>query len=416
MPGVYMLTGKINREKFNRAIQGIIRRHETLRTSIHLINGEAVQRISLHQEFHWHDEKIDMAEDPGKRIKEFVKPYDLSMAPLLRINILNLTEERQYLFFDMHHIISDGISMEILVRNFLHLYENKSLSALTFQYKDYATWQNKWLNKEKLRNQEKYWLKKLDGFVFTQLPPDHFDSYHQVEGKFEHRKIEKSLHDKIKKFCNQQDVTRFVFMVSVFGIILAREIDQVDITIGIPVSIRENSGLNNLIGIFLNVLLIRSIIDEDDPFVNHLAKCKETVLEALYHHSYPYEMLAYKIKDFVSLNQSELFSILLNYFPVTGKEKIATDDFTIHSVEIREVAPKYDMTLYIADNDEAMDLTVVYKGNLYDRYSISGLLDSLLMVIPPILEDCEATINRLTDGDEEENDFSSGEFEEYDRQ
>ncbi|MGD2084798.1 MAG: amino acid adenylation domain-containing protein [Candidatus Aminicenantes bacterium] len=399
MPGVFIFEGKLNRKKIEKAFQRLIDRHEPLRTSFCWVDGEVVQKIDDQVEFRVSHKTISVnrtQEELRSRIKRFVKPFDLGKAPLLRVEIIELREEKHFVLFDMHHIISDGSSMEITVNDFVQLYENKHLDPLPVQYKDYAAWQNKQLSKDKLKKQEKYWLKKMDGFVFTQLPIDDFDSYNRVEGREERLKIDTTLYEKIETFCNKYNVTRFIFMIAVFEIVLAREIDQTDITIGIPVSLRKHSDLNHLIGIFLNVVLIRTIINDEDTFLTHLSKNKKTVIEDLSHQDYPYELLDSKIKESGHLKNSELFSILFNDFPGEVEQKISTRDFEIRPFEISEISPKYHMTVYVFDAYEYMTLNVVYKGNLYSDYSIKCLLEDFSSAIRLVVENEDITISELT--------------------
>jgi tyrocidine synthetase-3 len=412
MPGVFIFEGKLDRKNFEKAFQSLIGHHETLRTSFCQVNGEVVQKIVDHVELRLEYKKRDTEEDVKNRIKEFLKPFDLSKPPLLRLELIELEKEKHFVLFDMHHIISDGTSLEILVNDFANLYRGKHPGPLPVQYKDYAAWQKKVLNEETLKLQERYWLKQLDGFLFTRFPIDHFDSYFRVEGKKESLKIDASLYDKIEKFCIQHNVTKFVFMLTIFEIVLARLIDQTDITTGMPVSIRKHPDLKDVMGIFLNVLLIRTMVDYKDTFLNHLLRNKQTVIEALDNQDYPYEMLNYKISENDSLKNKELFSILFNYLPVETNKEIFSGDVKIRPLETPEISPKYDMTLYVYDVDEYMTVNLVYKSNIYKEYLIKCLLDDLLTITRLSLENEGMKISKLTPQDEVDYNFE-GEFEKY---
>jgi tyrocidine synthetase-3 len=417
MPAAYVIKGKLDRGKFEEAIQGLIKRHETLRTSFDRVDDEAVQKIAEYShiqtgiEYEKIPEKHEI--DIKKKINEFVRPFDIRKAPLLRVELIESNEQNYFVLFDIHHIISDGISLEILIDDFAQLYKGKNPGPLSVQYKDYTVWQNNTLNEEKLENQENYWMKKLEGFVFTQVPPDHFETKRQAAGKAKNLEIEPSLYKKIEAFCNQNDVTIFTFMITVLEILLAGECDQRDITIGIPASIRNHPELKPLIGIFLNVLLIRTHIDDEDTFINHLTKSKQTVIDALDNQDYPYEMLSDKTRKTTHLMSNELFSILFNYYPVEIKKGTAAGDFEIRSLEPQDVYPKYDITLYVLDTGEYMELKVVYKGNIYDDNTIQGVLGNFEDSIRRVLENEDisaAGINRPEEG--EYDDIDPG-FEKY---
>jgi tyrocidine synthetase-3 len=412
MPAVFLLKGTAEVKKFEDIFNEIIQRHEVLRTSFGLVEGEAVQKIADQVDFKITFSKAGEAE-AKETLKELVKPFDLSRAPLFRVQLIHTRKERYFIFIDMHHIISDGSSTGIMVDDFARLLQGKRLTPLPVQYKDYAAWQNKRLHEETFMRQQEYWLKKLEGFVFTQFPADHFDSYNRIEGKDQRLEIEPPMYDKIETFCNTHGVTKFIFMIAVFQTLLAREIGQEDITIGIPASVREHYDLKNLIGVFLNVLLIRTRINEKDTFLKQLLKSKETVVEALNNQDYPYEMLDGKISGDNHLRKNPLFSILFNYFPVQVNKPLVTEDFEIRTVETGDISPKYDMTLYALDAGEHMTLELVYKANLYDELSIKRVLEDFLDVIRLVMENEDITISKLTPQGEEDYDDFDAEFEKY---
>jgi tyrocidine synthetase-3 len=415
MPGVFIFAGKLNREKFVGAFQALIHQHDALRIFFIQVKGKVLQKPGDYVEFKLKYKEISHEKEVRNHIKEFVNPFDLGKAPLFRVELAALAKEKHLLLFDMHHIISDGVSIEILFNDFGRLYEGKGLAPLPLQYKDYAAWQNKRLNEKKLKLQEKYWLKKLEGFVFTQLPFDRFEGINQVQGKKQRLEIDTLLYEKIEKFCGKHNVTKFVFMLTVFQVVLAREIDQTDITIGIPVSIREHYHFKNIIGIFLNVLLIRTIILDRDTFINHLSKSNETVIEALNNQQYPYEILNAKIRKECHLMKHELFSILFNYLPLEETKEISTftNDFALRSLEAHEVFPKYDITLYVHDTHKSMALDLVYKSNVYDEYTIKSLLEDFSNVIHLVSGSEDMTIEELASLDGDIYDDFEVQFVEY---
>jgi acyl carrier protein len=397
MSGVFTFTGDLSRDRFEYTCQALIRRHEALRTSFCQVKGEVFQEIEDHISPKLVYKEISHEKQVTKQIREFVKSFDLSRAPLFRVELIKLTEKKHFVLFDVHHIISDGSSLRLLIEDFARLYRGTPPGALSVHYKDYAAWQDKRINKEK-EEYEGYWLEKLRGFAFTRIPIDRYDSYNRIEGKARHLEVRPPLYDEIEIFCNKHDITKFTFMITVFNIVLAREIDQADITVGTPVSIKNHHDLKDVMGIFLNVLLIRTIIDDEDSFVNHLAKTKETVVSALNNRDYPYEMLNAKMNEIHDLKRDELFSVLFNYFPVQENKEIISKDIEIRSLELPEVTPKYDMTLYVQDayKNKSMVLNSVYKSNIYDLDTIKSVLRGVLDVIHRVLENEHIKLSQLT--------------------
>jgi amino acid adenylation domain-containing protein len=384
------LGNDLDKGRLEKAFKELIKRHESLRTSFTIIADEPVQKIQDHVDFtlEYYDRtrSVALPAEIEKITNSFVRPFDLSQAPLFRVR-LTATPEKSILMVDMHHITSDGTSHGVLKEEFLAAYKGDELPALRVQYKDYALWQERQLNEEKPDQQKEYWLKKLENFQFTRLPRDKFDSYTRVQGKVENWKIETSVAEKIERFCKQQNVTRFVLMIAVFQMVLAGETGQKDITIATPVSIRDHSDLKKIIGIFLNVLLIRSIIDESDTFLNYLAKTKATVIEALNNKHYPYEVLHYNIKQRDRLKDNELFTILFNYFPAAQEQETIDLDPEPQLADTMEISPKFDVNFYIRDAHDEIQLSLVYISNLFDDSRIKRIMDNFYSIITSVVED-----------------------------
>jgi amino acid adenylation domain-containing protein len=416
MPMLYRLTGRLDKEKLQAAVNRLVERHEVLRTIFLTIKGEMVQKIVDKVELQVLFSQCDQAEAEA-RSGSLIKVFDLTRAPLLRVEVLRLDEKSCIVFFDMHHIISDGTSMEILFNDFIRLYQGRDLIPQPVQYKDYAAREANGQKAERLPALEKYWLSQLEDFVFTRLPPDKFGSFNREKGSSRQLEIEPSLYRQIEKFCDTHNVTKFIYMITVFTIVLAREIDQWDISLAIPASVRDHPDLKDLIGIFLNVILIRNIIDPGDTFLNHLDKSRKTVVEALSNQDYPYEMLKEKISAGSPLQENELFSILFNYLPAGGVKKRIFTDFEIEALEMKEISPKYDMTLYVNEDQDRAMLNVVYKGNIYNEDTIDRLLSGFSRVLHRLPGDAGLSVARLTGGAGDElakmNGDEEDEFEKY---
>ncbi|HLP62734.1 MAG TPA: condensation domain-containing protein, partial [Candidatus Deferrimicrobium sp.] len=195
--------------------------------------------------------------------------------------------------------------------------------------------------------------------------------------------------------CTKHNVTKFIFLITAFQITLARKLNQWDIALGIPSAIRDHPDLKEIIGIFLNILLIRTAIDYNEPFSNLLSKNKNIVIEALDNQDYPYEMLIDKIRT-SSPAKNELFSILFNYFPMDPDQKRTFPGFEIYPLNMSEISPKYDITLYARDGGERMLLSLVYKSDIYSDDSMRKLLTDFLATVQWVLEDASMSITLLT--------------------
>jgi acyl carrier protein len=386
IPGVYVWEGDLNVERFEAAFQRMVERHETLRTSFCLVQGVSVQCIQQTVDF-----KITFAKcsesQAQEKIKTFRRPFDLGQPPLLRVELLQIEEKKYFISFNIHHIISDAYSMQVLIREFAYLYEGKSPEPLAIQYKDFAAWQNRFLNLPDYKTQEKYWLNTLENFQFTRLPVDKFHSGNPEKGGQESHFMDKIMTEKIGHLARKYGITRFALIISVFFIVLAREISQKDITIGIPSTHREHHQLRDIIGIFINVLLIREKVDIDDSFLNHMLKMKQTIIAAMSNQDYPYEFLYAKIKENTNFKENELFTILFNYFPTEESIDILTGLFRITKYTREETTAKYDATVYVMDMTHTVGLNLVYRENLFSAARMKRLMDHFIMALEKVLAD-----------------------------
>ncbi|WP_339373139.1 condensation domain-containing protein, partial [Paenibacillus elgii] len=173
MPGAMTVEGALDRKRLEEAFRKLIARHDTLRTGFELVNGEPAQRI--HETVPFAVEYVQASEEEAEvHVREFVRPFDLRQAPLLRVGLIELKPDRHLLLIDMHHIISDGVSMGILTKEFIRLYEGDELPPLRIQYKDYAAWQQGEVHSRRLRKQEAYWLETFRGEIpVLDLPTDY---------------------------------------------------------------------------------------------------------------------------------------------------------------------------------------------------------------------------------------------------
>ncbi|MCK4257942.1 MAG: amino acid adenylation domain-containing protein, partial [Halanaerobiales bacterium] len=392
MPSAIILEGDLNKTKLEKAIQKLVERHEALRTSFKLVDGEPMQRI--HDNV---DIAIDYMETAEENLREFagqfIKPFDISRAPLLRVALIKFGEMKHLLLFDMHHIISDGVSKTILTRDFANLYAENDLLPLRIQYKDFAFWHNSLLESERLQKLGEYWDKKLDNFAYTELPARNITFNGDSKGRRLFIELDEVLTEKINEFCVKHKITNFIFMLAIFKIIIMKMIDQDDISIGIPQAGRRHEELENIIGIFLNVLIIRSKIQNDGEFKEYLLSLKEDWLEAQENQDYPYEYLYAKAIEKWDFRENSLFSILFNYMPYQVEELIL-DGVTIKPYPFEEVEPKYSLTLYVQEGKDKISLNAVFINTL-EEYKIENILESFNTVIESIMNKEEILISQI---------------------
>jgi non-ribosomal peptide synthetase component F len=236
----------------------------------------------------------------------------------------------------------------------------------------------------------------MENFVFTRLPVDEPNDRDRSIGKDRWVKIDHALGKKIETFCINHKITKFTYMISIFNLLIALETGQDDITIGIPIAHRDHHDeLKQLLGTLLNVLLIRTVIDNDEAFRELLARSENTVVNAIDNSDYPYELLNQELREIYRQDYNELYTIWFNYIPMAGNKEILSDEFNIYPLEMEEFQPRFDVMLYVYDSPGGLSLRLVYNGNLYSEKRMNRILDNYLQTIEHVLENETLTLTEI---------------------
>ncbi|MCK4259561.1 MAG: hypothetical protein KAX49_11325, partial [Halanaerobiales bacterium] len=222
-----------------------------------------------------------------------------------------------------------------------------------------------------------------------------------------------SITKRIDEFCKNHKVTKFAFVLAIFKLILMKTINQKDITIGISVAGRRDEELENILGVFLNLLVIRTQIQKDAEFKEHLYKVRDNLMEAQEYQDYPYEHLYAKLKEELNFKENSLFSILFNYMPYQeSNNEITLNEFTVKPYKIEEVQPKYGLTLYANEGKDRIFLSAVFQSKLGESV-IEHILNSFKDVIEVVLDNEDILINQISlVKKEKQQEMFSQEFDE----
>lgn len=280
MPWAFHLEGDLDVGVLERSLNEIVCRHEALRTCFPAVEGIPVQRIQPTMRVPV--KRIDLAEDDrsfgeaeSRKLyaAEALAPFDLARGPLLRATVVHLADQRHILFVSMHHIISDGWSMGILNHEWFTLYRAFSsgaespLAPLTVQYADFSTWQSAWLREEVVDRQLGYWRRELEGLPLLELPTDRprppVQSYEGDGVRFE---LSPGLARSLSSLSQRQGVTLAMTLLAAFKTLLSRWSGQQDVAVGSPIANRCESEVENLIGFFVNSLVLRTDLSGDPKF------------------------------------------------------------------------------------------------------------------------------------------------------
>jgi 3-oxoacyl-(acyl-carrier-protein) synthase/acyl carrier protein len=363
IPFVYILDLKVDINKFREIFKKMILRQETLRTSFHMVNSGAVQKI--HQNVDFAIEYYDMVgkaeENLEEIIKNFIRPFDLCQPPLLRVGLIKIAESKNLLMTDMHHLISDGISMMNTIKDFLLLYHGKELPGLPLQYKDYSMWQI--LEKEKgaLKKQEEYWVKEFSGDIpGFQLHLDYpRPAVQSFEGSLVTFEIDAAHTQGLKILAESESATLFMVLLAVYNVLLSRLSGQEDIIIGTGIAGRNFVELQPLVGMFINTVALRNSPGKEKTFKNFLQEIKEKTLTAFANQDYPFDLLVEKVVPQRARNRNPLFDVFLMSLVVDNSSRPDTTASSASPPAAPQGLPKYNYTHRVSKFDLGLLYTEV---------------------------------------------------------
>lgn len=325
VPTVIRLTGKLNASALEQTFNEIVRRHEVLRTTFKVLDGQPLQAIAASLTIPLC--VLDLGQLPADEREievnriinaEIERTFDLSTGPLLRVTLLVLGETEHILLLNMHHIICDDWSIGVLIRELGTLYaafvQNQALLLeLPLQYADFAHWQREWLQGEVLSNQLTYWRQQLNNISMLHLPIDKARSPIQsYQGATQFLELPKNLTDALEKLSQQEGVTLFMTLLAAFQTLLYRYTHQEDIAVGSPIANRNRSEIEGLIGFFVNSLVLRTDLSGNPTFRELLSRVREVTLGAYSHQDLPFEKLVEELHPERNLSQHPLFQVVFS--------------------------------------------------------------------------------------------------------
>ncbi len=396
LPAVYTVDGILDESRVETILNQLIHRHSSLRTQFILFDNEPVQKICDEVEFAVEFFSGANDFDTSEIIKNFVRPFDLSKAPLFRVGMINLSPGKHILMVDMHHIISDGVSFDVLIRDFVKLYSEEPLPELRVQYKDYTLWQLTSLAHEKFKQQEQYWLEQFsDDLPILNLPTDfQRPALQSFEGKSIRFELTQDLSSKLEALAKENGCTSYMLMLSAYTVLLHKYTGQEDIVIGSPVHGRPHADLENIVGMFVNTLALRTRFKNSMRFQDLLAQVKESTLNAYDHQEYPFEELVEKLSLRRDASRNPLFDTMLVFQNVLPAER-GLDGLTIASHEFDNPTSKFDLTLYVFKSEATLGFSLTYAIKLFKETTIERFSQHFINLLSDIAEYPQKPIKEL---------------------
>ncbi len=414
MPGVMIIEGNLNKARLEEAFKTLVQRHETLRTSFKTVNGEIVQLVHKETQFNVKYSELDDLKGTEEEIVRglmhtFVKPFDLEIAPLLRVEIVEIDENRHIMMFDMHHIISDGTSMAILVKEIIDLYDGRQLPELRIQYKDFSEWQNRLLQSQEIKKQEEYWVERFKGEIpLLQMPTDYSrPNAKTFEGDRYNFVLDKEHTSAVNRLAKESGTTLYMVLMAVYNILLSKYSNQNDIVVGSPIVGRQNADLENIIGMFVNALPMRNVIDSEKSFIDFLYSVRDTSLKAYENQDYQFEMLVEKLNLQVKPGRNPVFDVAF-VLQNMKMPQMSVDGLNFIPYKDDSKSSKSDFTLLATEEKETISFVFEYCTKLFKLETIERLSKDFVKIIKTVTADIEIKVKdiELLEKDEE-NRFTS---------
>jgi amino acid adenylation domain-containing protein len=395
MPMLIEIPNEIGIAQVEEVCKVLISRHENFRTSYHIVNGEAVQRIYSELPFSVNECRIKEDELEGIN-EELIKPFNLGQAPLLRVFYLHVENKGPVLFFDMHHIISDGASLKILEKEFYQLLAGEKLHPISLQYKDYSEWQSNYEKQNVIKKQEEYWLDMFRGDLPVLNLPTDFPrkALQDFKGYAVEFILSKEETENVKMLSRKSDSTLYMTLLSVLAILLSKLCGQKDIVIGTPVFGRQHNDLEKIVGMFINILAIRYEVKNVKSLLEFVNDVKQNTIEAFDNQDYQFDDLVDKVLKERSLSRNPFFDVLfnlLNYKNFSGDLSQLNQEKGHQGLE----ASKLDLTLTAVDYGEQLFFSFKYSTSLFKEETIIQFVEYFRGIINQIPSKLNAPVSEI---------------------
>nr|VFJ54347.1 MAG: amino acid adenylation domain-containing protein [Candidatus Kentron sp. FW] len=416
IPTAMRFEGALDVDALQSSLHWMVERHESLRMTFPERDGEAGVVVLSTADFEFPIHDLRHSAPTGRQLQQRIdehaaRPFDLARGPLFRAEILQFAKEDEQaedgraahvLLINMHHIISDGWSMGVFIREWRDAYiafaggHRPTLAPLPIQYSDYAYWQRQWLQGEVLEQQSDYWREALEGIPELLALPTDYPRPAQLDYRGSHYSqiLPTDITAAIKDLSREQGVTLFMTLLAAFDVLLSRYSGQDDICVGSPIANRTRTHTENLIGFFVNTLVLRTRPDPDQGFRELLQQVRQTCLDAYAHQDIPFETLVEQLNPARSLGHSPLFQVMLalqNYVPV----EMELPGLTTITLEQAYPIAKFDLTLFVEEQDGQLCFTWEYATSLFTEQTIQRMGEHFQVLLRGIVAEPETPISQL---------------------
>lgn len=407
--GALQLTGTLDVATLEQSLNEIVRRHESLRTTFKIVEEQPIQIIAPEltvslplvdlQELLETEQETELQR---LATEQHQNPFNLTQGPLIRWMLLKLKQQEHVLLITMHHIVFDGWSLSVLIRELSALYQAfsngkpVSLPELPIQYADFAVWQRQQLQGEKLESQLSYWKQQLENAPpLLQLPTDRprppVQTYRGARQSF---LLPKNLTQALKAIAQKAEVTLFMTLLAAFKILLYRYTGQEDIVVGSSIANRNRAEIEGLIGFFVNSLVLRTDVSGNPTFEELLGRVRKVMMGAYANQDLPFEKLVEELQPERAVNYNPLFQVLF-ILQNTPKVKFELPGLTLTNLKVESTRALFDLHLDITETDSGLECFWEYNTDLFDAARISQMRGHFQTLLEAIVANPQQRVSQL---------------------
>lgn len=395
MFGQISIIGQYDEQALISSLQQVMQRHEAFRTYFDISDGEIVQKLENEIDINIHVRTMSRDEFDAYADR-FVKPFRLEQAPLVRAELIKIDNGQAELLIDMHHIISDGYSINILTNELLALYHQKPLPDIEFEYKDFAEWQNQWLNEDAMKQQETYWLEQFQEEIpVLQLPTDGSKAAERSsDGQRVTCSLQPDVIRSLQDLAQKAGTTLYTVLLAAYKVLLHKYTGQEDIVVGTPASGRNHPDVENIIGIFIQTIGIRTKPLANRKFTDYLEEVKRQTLDAFENQDYPFDRLVEKLNVQRETTGKSLFNTMFVFQNIEFHE-IRHDECTFKVKERNPGVSLYDLMLTVEDAGEQIEMHFDFKPGQFEKDTIEQITKHYVSILKSIVKQPEMTLSSV---------------------
>jgi hypothetical protein len=419
---VNVLEGNLDEEKLELAFIKLIKRHESLRTSFEMINGLLVQLIHEDVEFaierygnHQGGTKVlaprsdesavgnlPLAADT---IENLIRPFDLSRSPLMRVGLIEIEKKKHILIVDMHHIITDGVSLNTLIYEFGVFYETRGLPPLPLQYRDFSQWQHQEHTKESIAQQKEYWLNQFAGDIPqlnlpTDYPRSKIKSFQSDRIFFF---IPGELYNLVKELAKKTGTTLFMILLAAFNILLSRYSGQHTIVVGTPITGRRHPQLQHIVGMFVNMLALKNQPLGSKTFQQFLADVKQNAAKAYENQDYQIEDLVIDLNLQGTIDRNPIYDVVLAMLGVetyqpnsqNSEKNSRTQNFTFIQQDFEKKATPFDLLMTAFESNNQVKMFLDYSTELFKRETAERMTAHYIEILNQVVDNRDIRLEEI---------------------